>query len=98
MCVPVSEVFSKFHAYKCVESIFFFTGIQHKFNKVKVVQPLVEVIYRLNGQTIIDSWGTFTVANSKVVVLVLLVSHLTLEVPIMVLQVLEEVLVMVSIR
>ena len=26
MCVPVSEVFSKFHAYKCVESIFIFYG------------------------------------------------------------------------
>lgn len=77
----------------------YFWCIQHKFSKVKVVQLLVEVIYKLNGQTIIDSLGTFTVANSKVAVLVQQVSHLILEVPVVVLQVLEEVLeVMVSIR
>jgi hypothetical protein len=79
--------------------MYIFAGIQHKFSKVKVVQLLVEVIYKLNGQTITDSWDTFTVANSKVVVVVLQVSHPTPEVPMVVLQVLEEVLeVMVSIR
>lgn len=77
----------------------FFAGIQHKFSKVKVVQLLVGVIYKLSGQTIIDSWGTFMVANSKVVVVVLQVNHPILEVLMVVLQVLEEVLeVIVSIR
>ena len=79
-------------------AVFFFMAMQHKFSKVKVVQLLVEVIYKLSGLTTIDSLGTFIVANSKVVVLVLQVSHPILEVPMVVppLQVLEEV--MVSIR
>ena len=83
----------------CTMHGIFFAGIQHKFSKVKEVQLLEEVIYKLSGQTIIDSWGTFMVANSKVVVVVLQVNHPILEVLMVVLQVLEEVLeVMVSIR